>query len=115
MWLGIVSLILFIVLVTTANVPDRLRVHKNYPSFKYWHRVLTVTVIGGAAYHIVVSNFYLGTWYQALLFAIISISVCLGRNYWVRLGQIAIPSPAAYLALSTVLIVAFAGIRNLPT
>jgi hypothetical protein len=114
MWLGIVSLILFIVLVTTANIPDRLRVHKNYPSFKYWHRALTVTVIGGAAYHIVVSNFYLGTWYQALLFAFISISVCLGRNYWIRLGQIAIVSPAVYLALSAVLIVAFTGIRNVP-
>lgn len=114
MWLGIVGLILFIVLLTTANVPDRLRLHKNYPNFKYWHRVLTITVIVCAAYHIVVSNFYLGTWYQALLFAIISIGVCLGRNHWISLGQIAIVSPAVYLALSTVLIVAFAGIRNLP-
>ncbi len=63
MWLGIVSLILFIVLMTTANVPDRSRVHQNYPSFKYWHRVLTIAMIASAAYHVVVSNFYLGSWY----------------------------------------------------
>jgi hypothetical protein len=114
MWLGIVSLILFVILITTANVPDRMQVHKNYPSFKYWHRVLTVAVIAGAAYHIVVSNFYLGTWYQAALFALISLGVCLGRTYWNKLGQIAIASPAVYLALGGVLVIAFAGLRNLP-
>lgn len=114
MWLGMVSLILFIVLITTANVPDRLRVHKNYPGFKYWHRVLTIVVIAGAAYHIVVSNFYLGSWYQALLFVLISIAVCLGRAYWTKLGQIAIVSPAVFIALSGVLVIAFAGLRNFP-
>jgi predicted ferric reductase len=114
MWLGIVSLFVFIILIMTANLPDRMRVHKNYPSFKYWHRVLTIVVIAGAAYHIVVSNFYLATWYQAALFALVSLGVCLGRNYWIRLGQIVIASPAVYLTLSGVLIVAFVGIRNLP-
>ena len=115
MWLGIVSLILFVILITTANVPDRLRVHRNYPSFKYWHRTLTIVVIAGAAYHIVVSDFYLGTWYQAGLFALISLAVCLGRDYWIKLGQIAIASPTVYLAISSVLIIAFAGLRNLPS
>jgi len=114
MWLGIVSLLAFIVLIMTANLPDRMQVHKNYTSFKYWHRVLTIVVIGGAAYHIVVSNFYLATWYQAALFALISLAVCLGRAYWVKLGQIVIASPAAYLVLSSVLIIAFVGLRNLP-
>lgn len=114
MWLGIVSLFAFIVLIMTANLPDRMQVHKNYTSFKYWHRVLTIVVIGGAAYHIVVSNFYLATWYQAGLFVLISLAVCLGRAYWVRLGQIVIASPAIFLALSGVLIIAFAGLRNLP-
>lgn len=114
MWLGIVSLVLFAALMTTANLPERLRVHKDYPSFRYWHRVLTVVVIAGAAYHIIGSNFYLGTWYQGLLFALVSLAACLGRNYWVHIGQIDIASPAAYLALSSVLIIAFAGLRNLP-
>ncbi len=114
MWLGIVSLIVFIVLIMTANLPDRLRVHRNYPSFKYWHRVLTVVVIAAAVYHIVASNFYLATWYQAAMFALVSLAVCLGRVYWVRLGQIAIASPVIYLALSCALIIAFVGLRNLP-
>jgi hypothetical protein len=114
MWLGIVSLFVFIILIMTANLPDRMRVHKNYPSFKYWHRALTIVVIGGAVYHIVVSNFYLATWYQAALFVLVSLGVCLGRAYWIRLGQIVIASPAVYLTLSGALIVAFVGLRNLP-
>jgi len=114
MWLGMVSIVLLAVLITTANVPDRLRVHKSYPSFKYWHRVLTVAMIASAAYHIVVSHFYLDAWYQAGLFVSISIGVCLGRAYWIKLGQIAIASPAVYLAISAILAGAFAGLRNLP-
>ena len=63
---------------------------------------------------IVVSNFYLDAWYQAGLFVLISLAVCLGRVYWIKLGQIAIVSPAVYLSVSAILIVAFAGLRNLP-
>ena len=114
MWLGIVSLIMFVILIMTANLPDRMRVHSNYPSFKYWHRVLTIVVIAGAVYHIVVSNFYLANWYQAGLFVLVSLAVCVGRAYWVRLGQIVIASPVIYLALSSVLIIVFVGLRNLP-
>lgn len=114
MWLGIVSMIVFVVLIMTANLPERMRLHKNYPSFKYWHRVLTIVMIAAAVYHIVVSNFYLATWYQAALFTLASLAVCLGRNYWVKLGQIVIAAPAVYLALSSVLIIAFVGLRNLP-
>lgn len=114
MWLGTISLLLFAILITTANLPDRLRIHKDYPSFRYWHRMLTVVVIAGAAYHIVASNFYLGTWYQALLFAAVSLVACLGREYWVRIGQINIASPLVYLALSGALIIVFAGMRNYP-
>lgn len=114
MWLGIVSLIVFVILIMTANLPERMRVHENYPSFKYWHRVLTIVVIGGAVYHVVVSNFYLATWYQAILFVLLSLAVCVGRAYWVRLGQIVIASPAAYLALSGALIIVFVGLRNMP-
>ena len=71
-------------------------------------------VIAAAVYHIVASNFYLATWYQATMFALVSLAVCLGRVYWVRLGQIAIASPVIYLALSSALIIAFVGLRNLP-
>lgn len=114
MWLGIASLVMFGILVTVAMLPDRLRVHRDYASFRYWHRVLTVAVIAAAAYHIVASNFYLGSWYQAILFAGLSLAACLGRDYWVRIGQIDIVSPARYLALSIGLTILFAGLRNLP-
>jgi len=114
MWLGIVSVVLLAILITTAIVPDRLRVHKDYPSFKYWHRVLTISMIASAAYHVVVSNFYLDAWYQAGLFVLISIAVCLGRAYWIKLGQIAIVTPVVYVALSVSMAVVFAGLRNFP-
>ena len=115
MWLGLASLVLLLVLIVVANLPDRLRVHRNYASFKYWHRVLTVAVIATAGYHIIVSNFYLGTWYQSGLFAVLALGVCFGRDHWAKLGQIAIASPARYLALSCILILVFAGLRNLPS
>ncbi len=114
MWLGIVSLILLAILIITATVPDRIRLHESYASFKYWHRVLTVAMIVSAAYHIVVSNFYLHAWYQGVLFALVSISVCLGRAYWVRLGQIDIAPPVVYLSICAVAVVIFAAIRNIP-
>ncbi len=114
MWLGIVSIVLLAILIITAIVPDRLHVHKNYPSFKYWHRILTIAMILSAAYHIVVSNFYLHAWYQGGLFVLLSVGVCLGRAYWIRLGQIAIASPAAYFVICAVSIIVFAGLRNFP-
>lgn len=114
MWLGMVSLVSLLVLIVVANLPDRLRVHRNYSSFKYWHRVLTVVVIAAAAYHVVVSNFYLATWYQAGIFVALSLAVCFGHDRWARRGQMAIVSPARYLAFSCVFIALFAGIRNLP-
>ena len=40
MWHGIVGTILLGVLITVARLPDRLRVHKDYAAFRYWHRVL---------------------------------------------------------------------------
>ena len=114
MWLGIASIILLAVLVTTAIVPDRMRLHRNYASFKYWHRTLTVAMILCAAYHALVSNFYLHAWYQGVLFALLSVSVCLGRTYWVKLGHITIASPAVFLAVCAVPVVLFAAIRNFP-
>ena len=114
MWLGIVSLLLLTILIITATVPDRIRLHENYSTFKYWHRVLTVAIILSAAYHIVVSNFYLHAWYQGAVFSLVSIGVCFGRTYWVRLGQIEIAPPVIYLSLCTVCVVAFAAIRNIP-
>jgi hypothetical protein len=114
MWHGIVSFLLLGVLITFALVPDRLRLHRDYPSFKYWHRVLAVATIATASYHIIVSNFYLGTWYQGLLFALIAIAVAFGRPLWIRLGQLPIAKTAVYVVVSVGCAAAFAAIRNLP-
>lgn len=114
MWHGIISFILLGVLIVFALVPDRFRLHRNYPSFKYWHRVLAVITIGTATYHIVVSNFYLGAWYQGLLFAALAIGVAFGREYWKKLGQLPIATVSTYVALSLAFAAVFVVIRNLP-
>ena len=114
MWLGIVSMVLLAVLMTAAMVPDRFRLHRDYASFRYWHRALTVAVVLSAAYHVAVSGFYLDAWYQALTFGLVSVGACLGREYWARLGQIDIAAPAVYLGLSVLSAAVFAGLRNLP-
>ena len=114
MWHGIVSFLLLGVLITFALVPDRLRLHRDYPSFKYWHRVLAIATIATAAYHIIVSDFYLGAWYQGLVFALIAIAVAFGRPIWLRLGQLPIAKTTVYVAVSIGCAVLFTAIRNLP-
>lgn len=115
MWHGIVSFLLLGFLITVALVPDRFRVHRNYPSFRYWHRVVAIATIGTATYHIVVSNFYLGAWYQGLLFSLLAIAVVFGRAYWIKLGQIPVAKNSVYLLASVVVAAAFAAIRNMPS
>ncbi len=114
MWHGIVSFLLLGYLITVALVPDRFKVHRDYPSFKYWHRVLAIIAIGTATYHIGVSNFYLGTWYQGLLFALLATAVAFGRPWWIRLGQLPIASTTAYVVVSIAFAAAFTVARNLP-
>jgi hypothetical protein len=114
MWLGVVSLLLLGVLMTVALVPDRMRVHKTYPGFKYWHRVIAFATIASATYHIVVSEFYLGTWYQGVLFVLLAIGASIGRAYWIKLGQIPIATNTAYVLVSVVFGALFVAVRNLP-
>ena len=114
MWLGIVSLFLLMILIAIAVVPDRLRVHTEYRQFKYWHRVITVATIAAAAYHIAASNFYLRTWYQLAIIFFLVVVIFIGRDYWNRLGQIAIATPARFLYVSLLFVAVFAAIRNLP-
>lgn len=114
MWLGLVSLLLLGILITVALVPDRMRVHKDYPAFKYWHRVVAIATVATATYHIVVSNFYLGTWYQAFLFVLITLAASFGRAYWIKLGQLPIATNLAYGLASIAFGALFVVTRNLP-
>jgi hypothetical protein len=114
MWHGIVSFLLLGFLITVALVPDRFRLHRNYPSFKYWHRLVAIVTIGTATYHIVVSNFYLGAWYQALLFSMLAIATSSGGRWWARFGQMPLAKTGVYIAFSLAAAIVFAAIRNLP-
>ena len=114
MWLGAASLLSLGVLMTVALVPDRMRVHKTYPTFKYWHRVVAVATVASATYHIVVSEFYLRTWYQVVLFVLLAIVATSGRAYWIKLGQMPIATNLAYVIVGSVFAVLFVAVRNLP-
>lgn len=114
MWHGIVSMLLLGILITVALVPDRFRVHRDYPAFRYWHRVVAVATIATATYHIVVSNFYLNAWYQVMLFVMLALAVSFGRVYWTRLGQLPLARTGTYLLVSVVAAAVFTAIRNLP-
>jgi hypothetical protein len=114
MWHGLVSVILLGVLITVALVPDRFRVHKDYPAFRYWHRVVAVATIATATYHIVASHFYLGTWYQSLLFAALAVAVAFGRPLRARLASQPVVGPPVYLAATLVFAALFALLRNVP-
>lgn len=114
MWLGVVSLLLLGVLMTVALVPDRMRVHRNYPAFKYWHRVVAIATIASATYHIIVSGFYLGTWYQALLFVLVTIAASFGRAYWIKLGQLPIATNIAFVFATVFFGALFVTVRNPP-
>lgn len=114
MWHGIVSLLLLAVLMMVAMVPERMRLHRDYASFRYWHRVLAVATIATASYHIVVSNFYLGTWHQALLFTGLAAAIAFGHRWWARLGQLQIAGPFGFIVMTMVATVLFAAVRNFP-
>lgn len=114
MWLGLVSLVSLGVLMTVAIVPDRFRVHSNYASFKYWHQVVAVTSIAAAAYHVVVSHFYLAAWYQGVLLVGVCMLATIGGANRKVLPHIKIASNFTYLSASLVLGALFVFIRNSP-
>jgi len=112
MWAGIFGLVLLFVLVTIAVVPDRQKVHKNYPAFRHWHRLLAIIAIASSAFHIVVSHFYLATWYQATLFIALA-TAPFGRAWWIKVGRLPIVTPAALLLVVVLFVGLFSAIRNL--
>ncbi len=113
MWHGIVSLLLLAFLIAVALVPDRFRMHRDYPSFRYWHRVAALATIATGTYHITASAFYLSAWYQTLLFAGFALAAALSRVWWPP----ALYSPTVktphYLLVTVVATLLFATIRNL--
>ena len=113
MWLGVVSVLLLFFLIAIALPPERMHIHRGYSSFKYWHRLIAIATIVSAAYHIVVSGFYVDGWAQALLFIAIATAACFGRTHWARLTERRLPAPVAFVAVSAIAAVSFAAARNM--
>jgi len=113
MWLGIVGLLLLFVLVIISLVPDRLKVHKDYPVFLYWHRVLAIATVASCVYHIVFSDFYLASWYQAVLFILVATAASFGRPWWVKFGPVPVVSPAVFLLMTVAFTSVFSVVRNI--
>lgn len=115
MWVGILSFVLLIALIFVGLPEYRLRLHKRYVTFKYWHRALAIAAIAGAGYHILASGFYLNSIYQIVLFVVLTAFVLLGTR---RFGLVTAMTPRTswiYIASGVLCVLLFAGIRNLPT
>ena len=113
MWLGLVGLALLAVLMVVAVVPDRLHVHRDYASFRVWHRVLVILATGCITYHIVASEFYLNTWYQGLLFVLFATVVAFGQPYWGSSGRLRLVTVPGFLLASLLMAGTMAAVRNL--
>lgn len=114
MWLGVASLLLLGMLVTVAVLPDRWRVHGSHAAFRYWHRLLAIATIATASYHIIVSNFYLHTWYQATLFVMLALVAVFVRRNGDRHEYLWATTTRIYAVSTVFFAAAFAVVRNLP-
>jgi hypothetical protein len=113
MILGLAAVLALAVLTVLARMPDRLTRHRSYRSFRDLHRTLALVVAGAAALHVVLSRFYLAGLAQALLFAALTLTMCLGRSGWDRVTLRTTAPLAGFLALGAVAVGLFAAIRTL--
>lgn len=112
MWLGLAALVTLAALTLLARMPDRMRAHRRFRTFRSVHRWLAFGVVGAAALHVALTGFYLARWLQdALLLALVA-ACCLGRPWWARLGAPPVATGAAYAALGLAAAAAFVLARN---
>lgn len=112
MWMGVISFLLLAVLILIGLPEYRLRLHKRYSKFKYWHRILAIVTIVGAGYHVVVSGFYLHTKYQVVLFLVLTAAVLSGYRSLGRSDALTTRPSRYYLAVATLWVLLFAGVKN---
>lgn len=110
---GLAAVLALAGLTVLARMPDRLIRHRSYRSFRDLHRTLALVVAGAAALHVVLSRFYLAGLAQALLFAGLTLAMCLGRGGWDRVTLRTTAPLAGVLALGVVAVGLFAAIRTL--
>jgi len=112
MWAGIIGLVLMAVLVGLARLPHRVTAHRSYAAFKYSHIVVSVLAIAMGAWHIIVSGFYLRTWYQVGALLALVLVVVFARPLGIGLRQFSIVKPGGFLLSSSVAALLFAAVRN---
>ena len=115
MWVGVLALVLLGVSVSAALMPDRLRVHRNYGTFRKWHLAIAILALLAALYHVIASNFYVDSGIEALLLVGLTAGIAFGRSslrQWFHPGTATI---AVYVGTSIALSVVFVLIRNLPS
>lgn len=113
MWLGLAALITMAVLAVIARMPDRRRVHRKFQTFRQMHRALGMFAVATVFLHIVLSGFYLPSWPQIVLLALVAGAACFGRQASAWLGAQTSPSRIGFLAAGVVALGAFVLIRNL--
>ncbi len=112
MWTGVASVLALFITVAISVMPTRRQVHQKHSSFKHWHRVLAIAALATATHHIVVSGYYLVSWYQIGLILVLTTVVCLGRRLKLNFHQSAIATPRTLLGASALGTAVFASIRN---
>ena len=105
---------MLVVLIFISLPEYRLRLHKRYALFKFWHLGLALLTIIGAGHHIVVSGFYLGKPYQVALFLLLVAIVVFGDSFLGKREADTRQSSWVFLGLGVFCVAAFAGIRNVP-
>lgn len=113
MWLGLIGLVGLAVLTALARMPDRMRVHRRFRTFRAVHRWLGYGVVAAAALHVMLTGFYLSRWVQDGLLVLLAAACCFGRPYWARLGVPPVASGTGFVAVGLVAAAGFLLARNL--
>ena len=112
MWTGIASFLMLVVLIFISLPEYRLRLHRRYALFKFWHLSLALLAMMGAGHHIVVSGFYLREPYQVALFLLLVAIVVFGDSYLGKREAETRRSFWVFIGLGVFCVAVFAGIRN---
>lgn len=113
MWLGLLGLVLLAVLTALARMPDRMRVHRRFRTFRTVHRVLGFTLVAAVGLHVALTGFYLARWMQDVLLVLLVAGACLGRQQWGRLARPPVATGRAFAAIGLVAAGVFLALRNL--